>query len=199
MGNSAVDEPARAERRMPLKEWPGPSLPHDDLADVRAPSLRVVSEASTLAGRSVGMRRAESGAPPKTDAHAPASNSHSPCANTYAGVLSESHDNQKLGLVAAPTKIGLLASFVPALLLKELEKGANLKMPSSQQYEAVALFAVRLPTARAHSTRPSHHAPSWCSSGCLRILAAERTLCTAGRCGSRPDDGPRQRLLPKDD
>ena len=40
----------------------------------------------------------------------------------------------------------MLASFVPALLLKELAKDANLQMPSSQQYEAVALFAVRLST-----------------------------------------------------
>ena len=52
-------------------------------------------------------------------------------------MLTESHDNK------------MLASFVPALLLKELEKGANLQMPSSQQYEAVALFAVRLSTSRA--------------------------------------------------
>ena len=71
-----------------------------------------------------------------------------------AGVLSESHDNKKLGLLAAPTRLGLLASFVPALLLKELEKGANLQMPSSQQYEAVALFAVR-----PHTTCP-HHTPT---------------------------------------
>ena len=86
--------------------------------------------------------------------HAPASNSHSLCANTHAGVLSQNYDNKKLGLLEAPTKLGLLASFVPALLLKELEKGANLQMPSSQQYEAVALFAVRLPTSCARPTRP---------------------------------------------
>ena len=33
--------------------------------------------------------------------------------------------------------------FVPALVMKELENGDALQLPSSQQYEAVALFAVR--------------------------------------------------------
>ena len=117
------------------------ALARDGFAPRGLRTLPVVSEPSAFARRSVGMRRAESGAP-DTPQHTPASNSHSPCANTLAGVLSESHDNKKLGLLAAPTRLGLLASFVPALLLKELEKGANLQMPSSQQYEAVALFAV---------------------------------------------------------
>lgn len=55
-------------------------------------------------------------------------------AKKHAGTLSDAQDNK------------MLASFVPALLLKELAKDANLQMPSSQQYEAVALFAVRLST-----------------------------------------------------
>ena len=87
--------------------------------------------------------------------HAPASNSPACVPIHTAGVLSGNYDNKKLGLLAAPTKLGLLASFVPALLLKELEKGANLQMPSSQQYEAVALFAVRLPTPCARPSRPT--------------------------------------------
>ena len=103
---------------------------------------------------SCGMRRAASGAPPTPDTSRTCFELASMCANTYAGVLSGNYDNKKLGLLAAPTKLGLLASFVPALLLKELEKGANLQMPSSQQYEAVALFAVRLPTPCARPTRP---------------------------------------------
>ena len=48
-----------------------------------------------------------------------------------AGALTDGLDNK------------MLASFVPALVMKELEKGDALQLPSSQQYEAVALFAVR--------------------------------------------------------
>tara|TARA_B110001452_G_scaffold161034_1_gene134040 strand:- start:4177 stop:4329 length:153 start_codon:yes stop_codon:yes gene_type:complete len=44
-----------------------------------------------------------------------------------------------------------LASFVPALLLNELQSGALLKSPSSQQYEAVALFAVRPEQPERHA------------------------------------------------
>ena len=36
----------------------------------------------------------------------------------------------------------LLASFVPALLLNEVQRGVGLQPPTSQQYEVVALFAV---------------------------------------------------------
>ena len=46
-----------------------------------------------------------------------------------AGTLTDSHGHK------------MLASFVPALVLKVLEKGDALQLPSSQQYEAVALFA----------------------------------------------------------
>ena len=52
----------------------------------------------------------------------------------------DGHDNNKL-----------LASFVPALLLNELQSGALLKSPSSQQYEAVALFAVRPEQPERHA------------------------------------------------
>lgn len=112
---------------------------------------------------SFGMRRAASGAPPTPDTSRTCFEPASMCANTHAGVLSENYDNKKLNLLAAPTKLGLLASFVPTLLLKELEKGANLQMPSSQQYEAVALFAVRphhVPALHApepHPPSPSPH------------------------------------------
>ena len=89
----------------------------------------------------------------------------------------------------------LLSSFVPALMLKAMEQAkAPIEPPSTHQYEAVALFAVRSAssaTAR-RNTRSSQPFPtlhvSRVRSGYIGLLRAERALFTAGRRGARPDD-----------